>query len=65
MLRMTHPSRNLFVLSLFFVFRHVCRTKGAGFESSVNKEFQKKKLFNSKTMIYSPHLKGLVQQELT
>ena len=36
-----------------------------GFESSVNKEFQKKKLVNSKTMIYSPHLKGLVQEEVT
>jgi hypothetical protein len=31
---------------------------------SVKKEFQKKKLVDSKTMIYSPHLKGLVQQEL-
>jgi hypothetical protein len=36
-----------------------------GFESSVNKEFQKKKLVNSKPMIYSPHVKRLVQQELT
>jgi hypothetical protein len=35
-----------------------------GFESSVNKEFQKKKLVNSKTRIYSPHSKGLVQVRL-
>jgi hypothetical protein len=41
------------------------RLRVQGFEISVNKEFQKKKLVNSKTMIYSPHLKGLVQQELT
>jgi hypothetical protein len=39
------------------------RLRGQGFESSVNKEFQKEKLVNSK--IYSPYLKGLVQQELT
>jgi hypothetical protein len=37
MLRMTHPSRNLFVLSLFCVFMHVCKAKSAGLESSVNK----------------------------
>jgi hypothetical protein len=36
-----------------------------GFESSVNKVFQKEKLVNSKTIIYSPQLKGLVMQELT
>jgi hypothetical protein len=36
-----------------------------GFESSVNKVFQKEKLVNSKTIIYSPQLKELVQQELT
>jgi hypothetical protein len=35
-----------------------------GFESSVNKVFQNEKLVNSKTIIYSPHLKELVQQEL-
>jgi len=65
MLRMTHPSRNFFVLSLFVVF--LCmfvRLRAQGFESSVNKEFQKKKLVNSKTRIYSPHSKGLVQVRL-
>jgi len=30
-----------------------------GFESSVNKVFQKEKLANLKTRIYSPQLKGL------
>jgi hypothetical protein len=65
MLRMTHPSRNFFVLSLFFVFVHVCMAKSAGLESSVYKVFQKEKLVNSKTTIYSPHLKELVLQELT
>jgi hypothetical protein len=40
------------------------RLRVQGFESSVIKELQKKKLVNSKTMIYSPHLKGLVQLEL-
>jgi hypothetical protein len=34
------------------------RVRVPGFGSSVNKEFQKKKLDNSKTMIYSHHLKG-------
>jgi hypothetical protein len=91
MLRMTHPSRNFFVLSLFslcslfvlslfslcslFVLSlfslcsvFLCmfgRLRVQGFESSVNKVFQKEKLVNSKTIIYSPQLKGLVQQELT
>jgi hypothetical protein len=41
------------------------RLRVQGFESSVNKEFQKKKLVDSETLIYSPRLKGLVQQELT
>ncbi len=41
------------------------RLRVQGFESSVDKEFHKKKLVNSKTVIYSPHLKGLVLQELT
>jgi hypothetical protein len=35
------------------------RLRVQSFESSVNKEFQEKKLVNSKTMIYSPHLKGV------
>jgi hypothetical protein len=35
-----------------------------GFEISVNKVFQKEKLVNSKTIIYNPHLKELVLQEL-
>jgi hypothetical protein len=35
-----------------------------GFESSVNKVFQKEKLVNSKTIIYSPQLKELVLKEL-
>jgi len=30
MLRMTHPSRNFFVLSLLCVFIHVCEPKNAG-----------------------------------
>jgi hypothetical protein len=36
-----------------------------GFESPVNKVFQKEKLANSKTILYSPQLKELVQQDLT
>jgi hypothetical protein len=38
----------------------IVRIRGQGFESSVNKELQRKKLVDSKTIIYSPHLKGLV-----
>ncbi len=64
MLRMTHPSRNFFVLSLFCVFCMFVRLRVQGFESSVNKVFQKEKLVNSKTITYSPQLKGLVLQEL-
>jgi hypothetical protein len=46
MLRMTHPSRNFFVLCLcMFVW-----LRRQGFESSVNQVFQKEKLVNSKTM---------------
>jgi len=46
MLRMTHPSRNFFVLCLcMFVW-----LRRQGFESSVNEVFQKEKLVNSKTM---------------
>ncbi len=30
MVRMTHPSRNFFVLSLFCVFMYVCKSKSAG-----------------------------------
>ncbi len=59
MLRMTHPSRNFFVLFLFFVLWIFIRLRVQGFESSVNKVFQKEKLDNSKTRIYSPQLKGL------
>jgi hypothetical protein len=40
------------------------RLRVQAFEGSVNKEFQKKKLVNSKTNIYTLHLKGLVLQEL-
>jgi hypothetical protein len=36
-----------------------------GFESSVNKVFQKEKLVNSKTINLQSSLKELVQQELT
>jgi hypothetical protein len=36
-----------------------------GFESSVNKVFQKEKLVNSKTINIQSSLKKLVQQELT
>ncbi len=55
MLRMTLPSRNFFVLYLcMFVW-----LRGQGFESSVNKVFQKEKLVNSKTIkIYSPQLRS-------
>ncbi len=38
-----YPSRNLSGLSLFFVFMHVCMVRVQGFESSVNKDLQKKK----------------------
>ncbi len=41
------------------------RLRVQGFEISVNKVFQKEKLVNSMAIIYSPHLKGLVLQELT
>jgi hypothetical protein len=41
MISMTHPSRNVFVLSLFGVFMPVCMAKSAGFESLVNKDFKK------------------------
>jgi hypothetical protein len=61
MLRMTHPSRNFFVLSLFCVLCMFVGLRVQGYESSVNKQFQKKKLVNLKTMIYSPHLKWLVK----
>ncbi len=30
MITMTHPSRNFFVISLLFVFTHICTTKSAG-----------------------------------
>ncbi len=46
MLRMTHPS--LFSLCSVFLCMFV-RLRVQGFEISVNKEFQKKKLVNSKT----------------
>ena len=55
MLRMTHPSRNFFVLSLFCVLCMFVRLRVQGFESSVNKVFQKEKLVNSKT----DHIKGV------
>ncbi len=64
MLRMTHPSRNFFVLSLFCVLCMFVWLRVHGFESSVYKVFQKEKLVNSKTIIYSTHLKELVQHEL-
>jgi hypothetical protein len=55
MLRMTHKSRNLFVLSLFCVLCMFVWLRVQGFESSVSKVFQKEKLVNSKTIkIYSP-----------
>ncbi len=54
MLRMTHPSRNFFVLCLcMFVW-----LRGQGFESSVNKVFQKEKLVNSKTIRFTVLIKG-------
>jgi hypothetical protein len=58
MLRMTHPSRNFFVLSLFCVLGMFVRLRVQDFESSVNKVFQKEKLVNSKTIIYSPQERG-------
>jgi hypothetical protein len=64
MLRMTHPSRNYFVLSLFCILCMFVWLRTQGFESSVNKVFQKEKLVNSKTIINSTHLKELVQHEL-
>jgi hypothetical protein len=36
------------------------RIRVQGFESSFKKEFKKKELVNPKTIIYRPHLKGLV-----
>jgi hypothetical protein len=54
MLRMTHPSGNFSVLSLFVFLSMLVRLIAQGFESSVNKEFQKKKLVNSKAIKYSP-----------
>ncbi len=65
MLRMTHPSRNFFVLSSFCVLCMCVWLRVQGFESSVNKEFQKEKLVNSKTINLQSSLKELVQQELT
>jgi hypothetical protein len=54
MLRMTHPSRNFFGLCLYmFVWLKV-----QGFESAVNKVFQKEKLVNSKTIRYTVLIKG-------
>jgi hypothetical protein len=41
------------------------RLRVQGFESSVNKVFQKEKLLNSKTINIQSSLKELVQQELT
>ncbi len=49
-LRMTHPSRNFFVLSLFCVLCMFVWLRLQGFESPVNKVFQKEKLVNSKTI---------------
>jgi hypothetical protein len=60
MLRMTHPSRNFFVLSLFRVLCMFVRLRVQGFESSVNKVLQKEKLVNSKTIIIQSYLKWLV-----
>ncbi len=52
-LRITHPSRNFFVLCLYmFLWLRV-----QGFESSVNKVFQKEKLVNSKTINLQVSLK--------
>jgi hypothetical protein len=65
MLRMTHPSRNFFVLSLDCVLCMFVWLRVQGFESSVNKVFQKEKLVNSKTINIQSSLKKLVQQELT
>ncbi len=65
MLRMTHPSRNFFVLSLFYVLCMFVWLRVQGFESSVNKEFQKEKLVNSKTKNLQFSLKELVHHELS
>ncbi len=51
MLIMTHPSRNFFVLSLFCLLCMFVWLRVQGFESSVNKVFQKEKLVNSKTVL--------------
>jgi hypothetical protein len=54
MLRMTQPSRNFFVLRIcMFVW-----LRGQGFESSVNKVFQKGKLVTSKTIRYTVLITG-------
>jgi hypothetical protein len=50
MLRMTHPSRNFFVLSLFCVLRMFVWRRVQGCESSVNKVFQKDQVVNLKTI---------------
>jgi hypothetical protein len=59
MLRMTHPSRNFFVLSLFCVQCMFVWLRVQGFESSVNKVFQKEKLVNSKTIRFTVLYKGV------
>ncbi len=53
---MTHPSLiNFFVLSLCSVFLGMfVRLRAQGFDSSVNKVFQREMLVNSKMMFYSP-----------
>ncbi len=58
MLRMTHPARNFYVLSLFCVLCMFVWLRVQGFESSVNIVFQKD---NKYTVL----IKELVQQELT
>jgi hypothetical protein len=66
MLRMTHPSRNFFVLSLLSVLCMFVWLRVQRFESSVNKVFQKAKLVNSKTdnKNIETSKRKLVQQEL-
>jgi len=65
MLRMTHPSRNFFGLSLFCVLCMFVWQRVQGFESSVYNVFQKEKLVDSKTINLQSSLKELVQQVLT
>jgi L-asparagine transporter-like permease len=59
MLRMTHPSGNFFVLSLFCVLCMFVWLRVQGSESSVTKVLQKEELVNSKKIILQTSIKGV------